>query len=118
LLKLYGDRRADAEAKDKPEQSRRVMKTSPSLPLARYAGRYSDPLHGDIMVTLGGNRLRARYGTAFDGPLEHWHYDTFRAKWDAEWHGTGLLTFALDEEGQPASLYAFGAQFTRKADAK
>ena len=118
LMKLYADRRAEADAKQKAEEDKRVAKTSPSLPLARYTGIYSDPLHGDIAVTLDGGRLRARYGTAFDGPLEHWHYDTFRAKWDAAWHGTTLLTFALDADGQPSGLDGFGARFTRKAARK
>jgi hypothetical protein len=59
-----------------------------------------------------------RYGSALDGPLEHWHYDTFRAKWDAEWRGTALVTFGLDENGQPAVLEALGARFTRQSDVK
>src|SRR3954471_11313494 len=118
LLKLYGDRKAEGEAKRTAEEARRVVKTSPSLPLARYAGTYSDPLHGDVFVSLDGSRLRARYGTAFDGAMEHWHYDTFRAAWDAAWRGPELLTFALDENGQPSGLDAFGARFTRQKDAK
>jgi CubicO group peptidase (beta-lactamase class C family) len=118
LLKLYAGRRAEADAKQQAEADRRVAKTSPSLPLARYEGTYSDPLHGEIVVTLAAGRLHARYGTAFDGVLDHWHYDTFRAKWDKAWHGTALLTFALDEDGQPSSLDGFGARFARSAEKK
>lgn len=116
LLKLYGDLQAKADEARRKQESKRVTGTSPSLQMGRYAGTYSDPLHGDVIVSLEGDRLRARYGTAFSGVLEHWNYDTFRAKWDAAWRGTSLLTFVLDSEGQPTKLDAMGARFTRKAE--
>ena len=113
LLKLYADLQAEADAGRKKQASNRVTGTSATLPLARYAGTYSNPLRGDILVTLDGDRLRAQYGTAYIGALEHWHYDTFRATWDAAWRGTALMTFGLDANGQPAQLEALGARFTR-----
>ena len=116
LRTLYGDLQAKAEEQQKQEDGKRVAGTSPTLPLARYAGTYTDPLYGDVIVTHDGGRLRARFGTAFAGPLEHWNYDTFRAVWDAAWRGTALLTFGLDAAGQPARLEAMGARFTRKAE--
>ena len=118
LLTLYGDLQAEADAKRKAEEGKRVAGTSPTLPLARYAGTYSDPLHGDALVKLDAGRLRVRYGSALDGPLEHWNYDTFRAKWDAEWRGTALVTFQLDEHGEPTVLEALGARFIRLPAAK
>jgi CubicO group peptidase (beta-lactamase class C family) len=118
LLKLYADLQAEADAKRKAEEGKRVAGTSPTLPLARYAGTYSDPLHGNALVTIADGRLRVRYGSALDGRLEHWHYDTFRAKWDAEWRGTALVTFSLDENGEPAVLDALGARFMRQPAAK
>jgi len=114
LLKLYGDLQKQAEEERKKEESRRVAGTSPSLALGKYAGTYTDPLYGDVLVTLENGHLRARYGTAFDGPLEHWNYDTFRAKWAAEWRGTSLLTFVLDAHGEPTTLQAMGARFAQR----
>jgi CubicO group peptidase (beta-lactamase class C family) len=116
LLKLYGDLQAKADEDRRKAESERVAGTSPSLALGRYAGTYSDPLYGDIVVTLDGDRLRARYGTAFVGPLEHWNYDTFRGRWNAAWRGTELLTFVLDAKGEPTTLKATGATFTRKTE--
>ncbi len=113
LLKLYAGLEAEADERQKKQASTRVAGTSPALPLARYAGRYSNPLRGDILITRDGDQLRAQYGTAYLGALEHWHYDTFRAKWDAAWRGTALMTFGLDEQGQPTRLEALGARFTR-----
>jgi hypothetical protein len=116
LLGLYGDLQKQAEETRKKEEGQRVPGTSPSLALARYAGTYVDPLYGDVLVTFEQGRLHARYGTAFSGVLEHWNYDTFRAKWDAAWRGTTLVTFVLDPHGRPSTLEAMGARFARKAE--
>jgi CubicO group peptidase (beta-lactamase class C family) len=114
LRALYRGLQTEAEAEQRKVEQRRVKGTKPSLAVADYAATYSDPLHGDVVVTLEGGRLRARYGGAFAGPLEHWHYDTFRATWDAAWRGKTMLTFVLDSDGKPAGLETMGASFKRK----
>jgi hypothetical protein len=116
LLALYGSLQKEAEETREKEESRRVPGTSPSLPVERYAGMYTDPLYGDVEVGVERGRLRVRYGTAFIGTLEHWNYDTFRAKWDTAWRGTALVTFVLDAHGQPATLQTMGARFQRKVE--
>jgi CubicO group peptidase (beta-lactamase class C family) len=115
LQTLYGNLQKEADERRRKEEGRRITGTSPSLPIDRYAGTYSDPLYGDVLVSVEGGRLRARYGTAYNGALEHWNYDTFRAKWDAAWRGTALVTFVLDPHGQPVTLEALGARFRRAA---
>ena len=114
LQTLYSDLQKQADAERQKIEAKRVSGTSPTLALARYAGTYSDPLRGDIVVTIEGDRLRARYGGAYIGTLEHWNYDTFRAKWDAAWRGTSLATFVIDAGGQPSRLEVMGASFARK----
>jgi CubicO group peptidase (beta-lactamase class C family) len=116
LRTLYGGLQKEADDRRAKEESRRVAGTSPSLPPEKYAGTYSDPLHGDVHVSVEAGRLRARYGTAYVGTLDHWNYDTFRAKWDAKWRGTALVTFVLDTAGQPTTLRALGATFRRAAE--
>jgi CubicO group peptidase (beta-lactamase class C family) len=114
LRTLYAGLQTEAEAEQRKADQRRVQGTKPSLALADYAGTYSDPLHGDVVVAIEGGRLRARYGGAYAGALEHWHYDTFRATWDAAWRGKTLLTFVLDSAGKPSRVDTMGASFTRK----
>jgi len=118
LLTLYTGLQKEADERRATEESRRVAGTSPSLPLARYAGTYSDPLYGDVVVSLDAGRLRAQYGTAYSGALEHWNYDTFRANWDAWWRGSALVTFVLDATGSPATLQALGGHFDRKDETR
>ena len=115
LLKLYTGIRRQADETREKEEAKRVRGTTPSLPLAQYAGTYSDPLRGDAEVTLVDGGLRLRYGPGFVGPLEHWHYNTFRAKWTADWHAPALVTFVLDDAGHPAGVELMGGRFTRRS---
>jgi hypothetical protein len=114
LLKLYAEIRQQADEARQKEEEKRVRGTTPSLPLAQYAGTYSDPLRGDVEVTLIDGGLRLRYGSGFVGPLEHWHYNTFRAKWTAEWRAPALVTFALNAEGKPTDVELMGGRFVRR----
>jgi hypothetical protein len=118
LRALYGAQETQAEEQRRRTEAARVPDTSPSLPLARYAGTYTDPLRGDIIVTVDGSSLRAAYGAAYAGRLAHWHYDTFRAVWDKTWRGAQPITFGLNQNGEVQWLQAFGTRFTRKADGR
>ena len=112
--KLYAGLRKDGDQEQADKDKRRVMGTSPSLPLARFAGDYTDPLHGDVTVSFDAGQLRMQYGSAFVGTLEHWHYNTFRARWNAVWRAPELVTFVLDDDGQPSVIELRDARFTRK----
>jgi CubicO group peptidase (beta-lactamase class C family) len=113
FLKLYGDIQREENLARAKKDALRVAGTSPSLPPARFAGDYSEALHGDVKVTHDGHALHVQYGSAFDGTLEHWHYNTFRATWKAAWRAPQLVTFVLDEDGKPAAVELLGARFAR-----
>jgi CubicO group peptidase (beta-lactamase class C family) len=55
----------------------------PSLPLAAYAGRYSDPWYGEVAVSERGGRLWIDFTRTpvFKGWLEPWGPDSFRTRW-------------------------------------
>jgi hypothetical protein len=113
LIKLYGDLEKRQDELRKRAEAQRVPGTSPSLPLERYAGTYSDPLYGSIEVKLDQGALRFTYGSGA-GKLTHWHFNTFRAAWTEEWRQPGLVTFILDAQGEPTTLEQGGARFARK----
>lgn len=94
----------------------RVTGTTPSLPLERYAGSYADSLNGTVRVTVQGGALRATWGKRYAGPLEHWHYDTFMARWEDRRSGSAPLTFVLDARGRVSELRVRGATFGRVPD--
>ncbi|MGH7713186.1 MAG: DUF3471 domain-containing protein, partial [Gemmatimonadaceae bacterium] len=95
----------------------RKQGTKPTLALSEYAGTYSDSMYGNVQVTEESNKLRARYGPAFDGTLEHWHYDSFRSVWSDRGLGKSMLTFTVDAKGKPSKLDIEGlAEFKRVPD--
>ncbi|HEU5209652.1 MAG TPA: serine hydrolase [Longimicrobiales bacterium] len=117
VLAFTKQRMEQAEARQASRDSARVRDTSPSLALERYAGTYDSRLYGQFVVSFEDGGLRATYGPAFDGTLEHWHYNTFRANWEDPQLGTTMLTFTLNARGEPGTLDVEGmGEFNRQAD--
>ncbi|MFN2567379.1 MAG: serine hydrolase [Gemmatimonadaceae bacterium] len=112
LLRLYGGIRAQADSARMRQVAQRVAGTRPTLPLERYAGTYVDSLHGAATVTHERGQLMLRRG-ARTAVLEHWHYDTFRARWANAWQGTSTLTFVIGARGTPERLEIGSATFRR-----
>ena len=94
-----------AEAAREAEESR-VEGTSPTLDLAGYAGTYVSDMYGEITVTEDGGTLGATFGAGFAGPLEHWHYDTFRVSWEGGAGSEEFLRFEIGTDGKVAVLHA------------
>lgn len=114
LKVMYDSLAAQGEARAARVEAERVKGTSPSLPLASYAGRYSDPLFGELVVTQTPDGLRADLGPGRPGTLEHWSYDTFRLRFDARWRGWTLGTFILGPDGKVASVRIGGTELRRE----
>lgn len=90
---------ADAEKK---AAAARDATSKPSLPLAGYAGTYTDTWYGDITVTLEQGKLVMRFShtPSLVGDLEHWQHDTFVVRWrDRELRADAFVTFALNPDG-------------------
>jgi hypothetical protein len=102
-LKIMDAARKQGKEAEVAVERSRVPETSPSLPLDKYAGVYSDSMYGDVKITKSGDKLRYAFGS-FAGSLEHWHYDTFRAVMDDPRLGKSLLRFVLDVQGKPSTL--------------
>lgn len=96
--------RAAADSAERALVAARVRGTSPSLPLAGYAGAYRNRAYGDAHVRMENGRLVAQIGPSIAGDLEHWHYNTFRATWRNPYLGWSLVTFDLDAAGKVKML--------------
>jgi CubicO group peptidase (beta-lactamase class C family) len=113
FLTLYKNIDAANEKKQKDFEALRVMNTSTSLPLEAYAGKYTDPLYGELIITAENGKLRAVGNNFVKATLEHWHYDTFRGWFDKKWYGKGNLTFILGADGKIAKASFAGMEFSR-----
>jgi CubicO group peptidase (beta-lactamase class C family) len=116
--KSFDKQRAQSRETEQKRLALRATGTKPSLPLEKYAGVYADSMYGEARVRVENGVLAMSYGTSFDGTLEHWHYDTFRANWRTRSLGRAFATFSLDADGKVKSLDVEGiGTFGRKPDA-
>jgi hypothetical protein len=94
---------AGAEAVAKAE-AERAVDSQPSLPLPTYAGTYRDPWYGDIQITLtddGQLWFSSERSELLSGPLEHFQFDTFIARWPGrQLNADAYVSFALTPEGK------------------
>ena len=117
LRKFDALQKQGKEAAAKVEAAR-VANTRPSLSLDKYAGTYADSMYGEAVVREQNGRLTIRYGPVFEGDLEHWHYDTFRAVWHNKAQGKGLVTFVVDATANVAEARIEGIGDFKRAPAK
>ena len=82
------------------------VNVGPSLPLAAYAGTYTDPWYGAIEVAVVDGKLRIDFKSTprMAGPLEHWQYDTFVTRLDDKAIEPAYVTFSLDADGKIAHV--------------
>jgi hypothetical protein len=104
MLKTMKGLEEQGKAAQKKAEAERVKDTRHSLALAEYAGAYKNDLYGEVKVTNESGKLSVRFGPAFTGGLEHWHYDTFRAKFVGAGATNAYITFALNAQGKLENL--------------
>ena len=76
--------------------------SGPSLPRARYAGRYVDAWYGDVNIAMEGSALVMRFSHTpqLVGDMIHWQHDSFLVRWrDRELRADAYATFALNPDG-------------------
>jgi hypothetical protein len=113
---LYDGLAVQSKRQAETQKARRKLDTKPSQALAAYAGKYSDPLFGEIAVTLADGKLLLTIGKGETrtADLDHWHHDTFMTKWRRRWLGEGLVSFQLNSvSGEVEALTIGGAQLRR-----
>ncbi|MDO6432387.1 serine hydrolase [Flavitalea sp. BT771] len=97
---MYKKVKDEGRQKDKEKEARRVKGTKPSVPLATYAGKYTNEIYGDAHVILGGDSLRVEFPNNVCLRLQHWNYDTFVGYYDYFWWDREWIQFSLDPEGK------------------
>jgi CubicO group peptidase (beta-lactamase class C family) len=95
------DTLAKAHGAEKKLDDVRVPNTKPSLELAKYAREYRDDWYGKVDIKLQDGKLMLTMPHAFHmtAELEHWHYDTFRARFTDPTVPDAFVTFTLTRDG-------------------
>ena len=110
FLALYKGLRERGEKATAEFEAKRVTGTKPTLSLASYAGTFTHPVWGDLVIAQNGASLRVSLGpsAANSGILEHWHYDTFRTFLGDGRGGANYFMFQLDGDGKATRLVMSG----------
>ncbi len=111
---LYKKQTQAGEQELKKFEDNRNTNTKPTLDLATYAGTYTDPLYGELTVTVQNNSLVVTANNVVKVTLEHWHYDTFRGFFEKRWWGKTNATFSFNNQGKISSVTFAGMEFRRK----
>ena len=85
LFTLYKTRRETARKAVKEKEAKRAMDTKPNLPLYQYTGTYNNEIYGRAEIIYNGTMLKLVLPNKIHADLGHWHYDTFKAKYNYEW---------------------------------
>lgn len=95
------DARLQSAAAALAAPSARPARSGPSLPLAGYAGSYSDPWFGTIRISEANGRLAVAFPhwPGLGATLEHWQHDTFRTRFSDPAVEPAYLSFALGPDG-------------------
>jgi N-acyl-D-amino-acid deacylase len=119
------DVKAEADRRDalKKHEKERKPDTKPNLPLASYAGIYTEPAYGRAEVIAGKDGLTLKWGR-LTYKLEHYHFDTFTgtviAPADDALGSEGefeTATFRLSPAGEIAGLHFLNQDFQRSKEA-
>jgi CubicO group peptidase (beta-lactamase class C family) len=78
------------------------VRSKPTLPLEKYAGRYVDAWYGAIAIRSDAKGLAIDFTNTpnMGGRLQHWQYDTFVARFDDPGIEAAYVTFGIGAEGQ------------------
>ncbi|AUD07498.1 serine hydrolase [Spirosoma pollinicola] len=108
---LYSTIREEGKKAQKDFDAKRVLNTSPSLPLSQYAGTYTSPLYGKADISVTGNQLAINVNdNALIASLPHWHYDTFYGPYKKAWYGKARARFTLNSLGKIDTLFFDGME--------
>lgn len=94
---------AAAAAREAAREAKRVAGTSPTHDLEAYAGTYSHPGYGDVVIDLADGALHVTFD-AFEADLEHYHFDVFATPNDGSPLGGTRVSFQLNTDGEIVRL--------------
>jgi Domain of unknown function (DUF3471)/Beta-lactamase len=94
--------RKEAEEEVKKQAGGRASDSKSSLALQKYAGKYEDGWYGPATIRSENGKLifSLDHTAAAVGDLEHWQYDTFKARWRDRTVEDAFVSFSLNAKGE------------------
>ena len=109
FLALYGGLKAEQDKKTAEQDAKRVAGTMPTHKAEQYAGKYMNPVYGDLKISAVDGKLHMQFGPRPEnaGTLQHWHYDTYRVKLGDGRYGSSDVVFRTGADGRVAAVRLF-----------
>lgn len=114
FLKLYQSIKDSTKKYQNEADAKRVMNTKPTLPLENYAGTYSSPLYGEVVIDEKDGQLKMNINHILPVTLTHWNYDTFKCHYSKPHWLPSMILFSLNKEGKIASMEIDGQKFVKQ----
>jgi CubicO group peptidase (beta-lactamase class C family) len=111
IFDLYAANEDQQDAEWKDLQSKRLKGTSVSLPVEAYAGKYSSPKTGDILIEQSDGAMILKT-TRIDFKMSHWQLDTFLVEYES-WGMREFAVFDISPEAEITAVNLFGERFER-----
>lgn len=93
-------------------QARVLAKKAPianplsALPLNAYTGTYTNPVYGDLLITVRGNDLVGQIGPRkTEWIFKHYNRDAFSFWWSPFEEGTSKVLFYMDAQNKPNQVF-------------
>ena len=111
IFDLYQASADEEKAEREQQDEARIKRTKPGLPLAAYAGTYSNIIYGELMVVKERKALSLISGR-YAFRLDHWHHEVF-AITKPEWDFRDFVTFEIGLDGSITKMVVFGEDFVK-----
>lgn len=95
--------REEDEALRNERYAKRIEGTSPSFALSDYTGAYEDKMYGKAIIEENESGIKLTMVPTkdlFTSGLEHWHFNTFRIKFNDPFLPHGFVTFEFNADGK------------------
>ena len=115
MYAMYKEMRDKGKTKEKELEAKRVPDTHPSLELKAYTGTYNNELFGTASIKMAGDSLILTFPNDLNVGLSHWHYNTFRGKYENDWMGTDWVNFSLGTGGT-VTAFSIGDRVYKKSE--
>lgn len=113
FLTLYSNLDKARERAERDFEAKRIIGTQASLPLAAYAGKYTNNLFGHLDVAISENQINVIINRVAKATLAHWHYNTFRGEYEKRWWGKANATFHFNAQGEVSAVDFDGVSFSK-----
>jgi CubicO group peptidase (beta-lactamase class C family) len=80
-------------------ENQRIPNTKPSLDLKAYTGVFANNKFAQLSISFKDKKLIARFGN-FEGPMEHWHHDTWKIHFNDPTIKTMFVTFTVNAKAK------------------